>query len=123
MNTQGATAFDDTLRQHHAAALASLSPQVQAQLAQRRVAALRGTPAARSSHHWMRYAMAGSAAVLALGIGLQFALQPPSNPVAVPTTALAAHTTATVQAATILDEDPEFYAWLASPDVEFVAKE
>ena len=74
--------FDSTLRAHHAAALTQVSPQVQAQLAQRRNAALRGTPA--RPRHGLRYAAASFAAVGALAIGLRL-YAPPTPPLATAT--------------------------------------
>ena len=110
--------FDDALRARHAASLAQLSPRVRAQLAQRRNAALRGQ-AARPAH-WVRYAAAGFAAVCALAIGLvQFRTPVPDAP---PATVAGIATTA-VSGTTMLDEDPEFYAWLASNDARLVAME
>ena len=140
--------FDSTLRAHHAAALTQVSPQVQAQLAQRRNAALRGTPA--RPRHGLRYAAASFAAVGALAIGLRL-YAPPTPPLATATsTAVVTQnhapipaisgtgtgtTTAAVTAATtstpspssgsnpLLEEDPSFYAWLSTSDVPQLAME
>ncbi len=114
------TPFDDTLRGHHHASLQALSPRVRAQLAQRRHAALRGVIATR--RHRFGYAAAGLAALCALAIGLQFRDLP--SPVAAPTLAVATTNALPVRAAsTMLDEDPDFYAWLASADAMQVAME
>ena len=114
------TRFDGALRGHHAASLQQLSPRVRAQLAQRRHSALRGKPVVRG--HRFGYAAAGLAALCALAIGVQFR-NPPSAGVA-PANVMA---TATVSAArtdsTMLDQDPDFYAWLASTDAMQVAME
>ena len=115
--TAGDARFDDALRGHHAASLEQLSPRTRAQLAQRRNGALRGERVAPV--HGMRYA-AGFAAICALAIGLQFGMLPtPGNSAAA---SIASATTGSSDA-TMLDEDPEFYAWLASADAQLVAKE
>jgi hypothetical protein len=112
--------FDAALRARHQAALEHLSPRVLAQLAQRRNGALRGAGARR--WHGFRYAAAGFAGLCALALGLQFRSLPgPGAPAATPVgTATAAAANA---APTMLDEDPEFYAWLASSDAQLVAME
>ena len=108
--------FDTALRARHQTSLERLSPRVQAQLVQRRHTALRGMPVRRT--HALRYA-AGFAALGALAIGLQFGITPaPNNPATA--TSVAA---APASVATMLDEDPEFYAWLASSDAQLVAME
>jgi len=112
--------FDDVLRGHHRASLVELSPKVRAQLAQRRHAALRGSSPHRS-HRW-GFAAAGLAALCALAIGVQFRNPPTSSPAA--DGMLASTTSAAVRAdSIILDQDPDFYAWLASPDAMQVAME
>ena len=40
-----------------------------------------------------------------------------------PATVAGSVAASTTTAATMLDEDPEFYAWLASPDAQLVAME
>lgn len=118
MNANHDNHFDDTIRAHHATSLARLSPRVHAQLAQRRNAALRDQAPRRG--HGLRYAAAGFAALCALAIGLhQFGSLP--APIAPATTAPQASTSPSV--GTMLDEDPEFYAWLASSDAQRVAME
>lgn len=116
MTTQD-RAFDAAIRASHQASLDRLSPHVRAQLAQRRNFALRGQVARRGQS--LRYAAAGFAALCALAIGLQFGTLP--APVAPATTAPQA--SAAPPVGTMLDEDPEFYAWLASPDAQLVAME
>ena len=113
--------FDNAIRAHHDAAVERISPRVRAQLAQRRNAVLRGQPAARVRHGF-RYA-AGLAALGALAFGLQFGnLSTP--PVAATTpSAVAAASTGSNGNTTMLDEDPDFYAWLASSDAQLVAME
>ena len=119
MNTNHDQRFDAALRAQHDAALERLSPRVRAQLAQRRNAVLRGESARRG--HRLRYAVAGIAALCALAIGLRFGAMP--GPSAPPTAAGIASTPAAGTGATMLDEDPEFYAWLASSDAQRVAME
>ncbi|MEO5628769.1 MAG: hypothetical protein ABIQ62_03230 [Thermomonas sp.] len=114
------THFDDTLRGHHDASLQALSPRVQAQLAQRRHAVLRSSLPQRS--HRFGFAAAGFAALCALAVGLQF--RNPPSPAPTPTMAVATTTAVPARAAsTMLDEDPDFYAWLASADAMQVAME
>ena len=110
--------FDDAIRAHHTASLERLSPRVRAQLAQRRNAALRGETVRRG--HGIRYAAAGFAALCALAIGLQFGTMPAPTTTAPATTSNVAVAT---PGATMLDEDPDFYAWLASSDAQRVAME
>ena len=113
----GDARFDHALRQHHATAAERLSPRTRAQLAQRRNAALRGERVAPA--YGMRYAAAGFAAICALAIGLQFG----SLPAPVAPALTAAQVSATPPVGTMLDEDPEFYAWLASSDAQQIAME
>ena len=120
MNGNDTNTFDAAIRTHHHAALERLSPRVRAQLAQRRNAALRGTAAASRGGHGLRYAAAGFAVLCALAIGLQVRTGP--VPATMPATAGNTASTAT-GVATMLDEDPEFYAWLASSDAQRVAME
>lgn len=114
----GDARFDHAVRQHHAVAVERLSPRVRAQLAQRRNAALRGERVAPA--HGMRYAAAGFAAICALAMGLQFGLMPNPTKPAMTTGIASAQATSD---ATMLDEDPEFYAWLVSADAQQIAME
>lgn len=116
MNSHRDDSFDAALRARHQASLDRLSPRASAQLTQRRNAALRSDTVRRG--HGFRYAAAGFAALGALAIGLQFGM-----PTAPTGTAPGSVTASTTAAATMLDEDPEFYAWLASPDAQLVAME
>jgi len=117
MNDHHDASLDAAIRGHHQASLDRLSPRVRAQLAQRRNAALRGAGVRRG--HGFRYAAASFAALCALAIGLQLGLVPSTTSNIV--TASVASAAATD--ATMLDEDPEFYAWLASSDAQLVAME
>ena len=109
--------FDEAVRRTHAVAVDRLSPRVRAQLAQRRNAALRGEAVA-PARVGLRYAAAGFAALCALAIGLQFG----SMPAPASLEPGIASTSATPDT-TLLDEDPEFYAWLASADAQQIAME
>ncbi|WP_051247308.1 hypothetical protein [Thermomonas fusca] len=110
--------FDAAIRTRHATALAQLSPQVRAQLAQRRVAALRGErPGAR--RHRLRFAVAGFAALSALALGVRLYPQEAPPGAAPASTQLANSTGGSLP----LDEDPDFYAWLGSADAPRLAME
>lgn len=122
MNTGEHANFDADLRARHAEALEQLSPRVRAQLAQRRHAALRGQAQPRARRNGLRYAIAGFAAIGVLGLGLQ--LQPARiAPPTTPSTSVATVATGETRGDTLLDQDPEFYAWLASPDAQQLAME
>ena len=121
-DTAHADAFDAALRAHHAAALAHLSPQVHAQLAQRRNAALRGEMTTRSPQR-LRFAVAGVAAVCALAVGLRLSLPTSPPPTSVPPVSALAQATPTSGGSMPLDEDPDFYAWLGSADATRLAME
>lgn len=122
MNAGEHAPFDAALRARHAVALEQLSPRVRAQLAQRRHAALRGQAQPRARRNGLRYAIAGFAAIGVLGLGLQ--LQPARiAPPTTPSTSVATVATAETRGDTLLDQDPEFYAWLASPDAQQLAME
>lgn len=111
--------FDAAIRTRHATALAQLSPQVRAQLAQRRVAALRGERAGARRHR-LRFAVAGFAALCALALGVRLYPQgAPSTPAAAPSAQLASTPVGSLP----LDEDPDFYAWLGSADAPRLAME
>jgi len=119
--------FDIHLRIHHAAALAQLSPQVQAQLAQRRNAALRGSGIAKSGHR-LRLAAAAFASVCALAVGVQFfpQSQPALSPAVTASVAITRQATtasATARGNAALEEDPDFYAWLGTSETRQLAME
>ena len=113
--------FDALVRQRHAESLSMLSPQVRTQLVQRRNAAARGQAVHRG--HGLRIGAAAFATLCALAIGLQ--LRPTALPSEVaPGEVMVASVAANGRAiSTMLDEDPEFYAWLASSDALQVAME
>lgn len=113
-------AFDRHARRAHAASLDALSPRVQAQLAQRRRAALAATPA--SGRGLPRWGWAGAlAAVGALAIGLQ--LRAPDPAPAGPAIATASTEALPADPGGVLAEDPDFYLWLASRESQALAME
>ena len=120
MSIDESTRFDQALRGHHHVSLHQLSPKVRAQLAQRRHAALRGTSPHRS--HRLKFAAVGFAALCALAIGVQFRSPPTHGPAANPMVA-SMNASASRADGIILDQDPDFYAWLASSDAMQVAME
>lgn len=114
--------FDQAARALYADALSRVSPSVRIRLQHaRRAAAMQASPA-RSHGRW---AWAGSAAVLALVAGLQLRQAPVER---VPALPLAAAPVAAESAPGIandsevasllaaLDENPDFYLWLAAND-------
>jgi hypothetical protein len=116
--------FDRAARARYANALEHLSPAVRVRLQQARHAA---TPAAPGpKRHRIGWAWAGSAAVLSLIVGLQLRHAPIDLPPATPLAAVPAdnhpvnkqaaidHEVASMLAA--LDENPDFYLWLAAND-------
>ena len=123
MNTGEHAPFDAALRARHAEALDQLSPRVRAQLAQRRHAALRDQAHPRARRNGLRYAIAGFAAIGALALGLQLQRPPSLDPPTTPATVARTAPTAAPRGDTLLDQDPEFYAWLASPDAQQLAME
>lgn len=117
MNAADSRDLEQVLRARHDEALARLSPRTRAALAQRRHAALRGEAAGAGAARRpaLRYAALGVATLCALALGLQ--LQRPA-PATVPAAMAAAP-----RADVLLDEDPEFYAWLGSADAQRLAME
>lgn len=125
---QTSAPFDAALRVHYQASLQHLSARAQAQLTQRRNTALRGQAHSAKPAHRLRFVTAGFAAAAALALGLQFhpAEKIPTSPVASPAVAHVATDKGTVSRSAskpILEEDPDFYAWLNSPDVQQLAME
>lgn len=133
--------FDSAMRGRHAAALDAVSPRVVAQLQQRRRMALAGAASrAGGPRRWgwpLGAAVAAScAALLAVAIGLQSpsttgpSRGAPSVAGNAPAVNLPSIAAAGVDADNdgiadggILDEDPDFYAWLASSDATALAME
>lgn len=110
--------FDAAMRQRHALAATRLSPQVQAQLQQRRVAAMRAGPTHARHRRRIGWSLAtASMAALALAFGLQVQRQP------TPPSAAPAIVATDEILDTVLDENPDFYLWLASSDANAFASE
>lgn len=113
-------AFDEAMRKRYRLAAASVAPATLMRLRQARHAASAGASRKRS---FARPLLAGGAmaAVFAIAFGLNFhrtALPTPDAPHAMATTAAGDD-----DVASTLDQDPDFYAWLASPDADLVAME
>ena len=114
--------FDQRLRERHAEAVARISPRVRAQLAQRRNAAQRGDAAA-APRRGLRPLAAGAAFAAVLALGLMLLPGTPDSAAPATEAAIADASTPAAAPNTILDEDPEFYAWLASTDGQLLAME
>lgn len=111
--------FDTRLRDTWRTAIDAVPPT----LARRLRPAMRET---RAPSRWPLGAALAAAAVLALAIGLRpQAVNAPNSAHAVATTAAAATsgTASTDDITAALDRNPDFYAWLASPDAEQLAME
>ena len=112
------TGLDQHARSLHEASLQHISPRVQAQLVQRRRAALQGTPN-RAGRFLPWAGMATAAVALAFALQLRPPVRVPVSDEAAPATPVDERIAAldTVQTdsdpATLLSEDPEFYLWLA----------
>lgn len=114
-------AFDHAARDVHGTSLHALSPRVQAQLAQRRRAALAGRArphASRARWGWLGGAMA-TACVLVVALQLQPAIDTASD---APRVVAAVQDTAPDPGG-MLAEDPDFYLWLASSEAQAYAVE
>lgn len=112
MNDQDA--FDARMRAAHAESLARLSPRVQAQLAQRRAA----LAAPRTSHARPAFGWAlATLAICALAVGV---FRPAER---APTPTTLAGTTEVAPAPDTLEDNPDFYLWLASRDADSLASE
>ena len=114
--------LDHAARAAHAAALTQVSASTMAQLHRRRHAAL-ATPA--RGFGW-RLPAAAFASVLVVATGLGLTLRTASDAPAVPDTPAIANVepdTGVEGALDDLDQNPEFYAWLASGDADLIAME
>lgn len=109
--------FDRRARALHAQALTALSPRVRAQLHNRQQAA--ATPPSRQPHRWSWATAAVLALALAFGAPWRSVHEPANNTVVAQAQAPA---TAAPTLAT-LDQDPDFYLWLASADAVALASE
>ncbi len=113
--------FDAMVRQRHAESLHMLSPGVRAQLVQRRNAAMRGQALHRGTG--LRVGAAAFATLYALAVGLQLRTNALPGDLATGGALVASVGGSDRANSTMLDEDPEFYAWLASSDAQQVAME
>jgi hypothetical protein len=104
--------FDARLRDTWRTAIDAVPPTV----ARRLRPAVRET---RAPSRWPLGAAFAAAAVVALAIGLR--PHPATSPTAAPAPAVATINAGDATAA--LDRNPDFYAWLASPDAEQLAME
>jgi len=115
MNT-GHDNLDARARAAHVASLERLSPKTQAQLVQRRRRAL----AAHDAPHArpvLRWAVA-TLAVCAVAIGLLHPLR-----TSAPSAPALAMTTPSDASADSIEDNPDFYLWLASSDAHSLASE
>ena len=108
-------AFDARLRNAHAASLEALSPRVQAQLARRRRAAL-APPRSSRARTGLGWAL-GALAACAVAVGM---FRPATHEARTPTLAIA---TPAAPAPDTLEDNPDFYLWLASRDADSLASE
>ena len=110
--------FDAQARAAHARALEALSPRVRAQLQQRRRAALAGRAPSlgHRRHGWAWLGAPALALALAFAAPWRTAHEPA---VAQPALAGAAGNAAPAT----LEQDPDFYLWLASSDAIALASE
>ncbi len=119
--------FDQAMRERYLEATQHLSPTTQARLRAGRHAAVRKER--MPVHGWGMGALSGglAAAVFAVAFGLNFNARPQLDEVSAHASpAQASNMIATaddVPSVTALDQDPDFYAWLASPDAQLMAME
>jgi hypothetical protein len=110
--------FDRRARALHGQALAALSPRASAQLHQRRHAVLAaGTRPSRPAHHWSWATASALALVLAFVAPWRSQHEPAGDARVAQAQAPAVTGLAT------LDQDPDFYLWLASSDAVALASE
>ncbi|NDK40114.1 hypothetical protein DT603_14820 [Pseudoxanthomonas gei] len=111
--------FDHDMRQLHATAVSSLSPQTLARLRAARHAA---QAAPRRGHAWRWVTATALSAVLAVGLGVQ--LLPGSGPATeAPPMAAASSDAGYTETLATLDESPDLYVWLASSEAAPLAME
>lgn len=125
MNHHDDDRFDAAMRRRHAAAVAQPSARTRAQLQQRLRAALAGPAAPATGVPRRRWALATAfAAALAIVIGLRPGPHTTPQPAA-PAADLAAAPDDGRDPAfdSLLDENPDFYLWLASADADTLAVE
>lgn len=124
MNTPRDDRFDAAMRQRHADAATRLSARTQAQLRQRRSAALSGQASALPILRRAAWPLAASLAALAvIAVGMQLQKPPPPVPPRAHLAATPAQDARPGDAGSVLDETPDFYLWLASSDARTLAME
>lgn len=111
--------FDRRARAVHEQSLQALSPRVRAQLHNRLRAAISAPRAPRHAHRWGL----ATAAVLALAIGFGVPWTGIDESTAPAGDRLAIAEPAPAAAPATLDQDPDFYLWLASADAVALASE
>jgi hypothetical protein len=117
--------FDALARAAHAKSLEALSPRVRAQLQQRRRAAFAAgaaggtgaTPAVHRRHGWVWLGAPALALALAFAAPWRTAHDP------APVLPAVASAVAANAAPATLEQDPDFYLWLASSDAVALASE
>lgn len=113
--------FDTRARAAHRASLEALSPAVRAQLRRRTHLALAGEPAGHGTRvaapRWGWIA----APALALALALAFALPWPGAEDSAPSAPVAVAPAPEMELAAPLEQDPDFYLWLASADAVALA--
>jgi anti-sigma-K factor RskA len=112
-------AFERDLRRLHATAVSHVSPQTLARLRTARHAA---QTAPRRGNGWRWAAATAFSAVFAVALGVQFLPLSNSAP-ATPMVASAADDQDNSDALSTLDESPDLYMWLASPEAAPLAME
>ncbi|MDH5833162.1 hypothetical protein [Luteimonas kalidii] len=119
---RGHARFDQAMRAAHADAVAHVSAATLAQLHRRRHAALEAAPA--RSARW-RLPAAAFASLLVVAAGLGIGLRPFDDPSAPQAAPPVASTTGPGIEGVLddLDQDPDFYVWLASGDADLLAME
>lgn len=112
--------FDAAMRQLHGTAVRRVPGRTLLQLQQRPAAAARPPHAAAARHRFGWPLAASFAVALALVVGLQLQRheQAPATPPPAATAAVDAD-----DLDTVLDENPDFYLWLASSDANALAME
>ena len=111
--------FDAAMRGLHARAVSEVSATTSAQLHRRRHAVLQGEARPRRRFGWP--AAAAFASLLVVAIGFGFGLQTTGEAPAAP--AMAATGGEVEDAYAALDENPDFFLWLASSDATLLAME
>lgn len=112
--------FDEAMRALHASAVAHVSPQLRWKLrpAPRVTGGVAGRFGGSSIRTWRAGPLAAGAVAAAVAVAIGLGLRDPQEPAVTAPVATVAPEPA---AAGVLEQDPDFYAWLASEDAELVA--